>query len=341
MQIGRIGRVSLGTFPTPLQELARLGEALGGPRIFVKRDDMTGLGLGGNKLRKLEYAIAEARALGATAIVTIGGPQSNHVRLTTACANRLGLRCILIIRGDEPPRPTGNLLIDHILDPAEIHFVGADGFPSKGETDPTADEKVNEIVERLRSAGETPYVIPNGCRALHGALGYASCVLETVQQLGERGLAADAIVSAIGTSSTVTGLVLGSSLYASGEIEILGISVATQAASLTERVRGQLDEAARFLGLEVPPADAPLRVLDDYIGTGYGHPTAGMKEAVRLTAKTEGILLDPVYTGKAMAGLIDQIRSGRIDQEKIVVFLHTGGTVGLFAAGHAETFLNA
>jgi D-cysteine desulfhydrase family pyridoxal phosphate-dependent enzyme len=339
MQIGCIERIPLGLFPTPLQELSRLRDVLGGPRLLIKRDDLNGLGLGGNKLRKLEYAMAEARELGATVIVTIGGPQSNHVRLTAACANRLGLRSVLVLRGEEPATPTGNLLIDRILEPEEIHFVGADGYPAKGEADRVAEEKVAEIAARLRRAGERPYVIPNGCRALHGALGYAGCVLEIVGQLHERGLAADTLVCAIGTSSTATGLVLGSRLYAEGEIDVLGISVATDAGALTERIGRQLAEAAAYLDLEPESPDGALQVLDAYVGPGYGIPTEQMREAVRLVAKAEGILLDPVYTGKAMAGLMDQIRSGRIGEEKTVVFLHTGGAPGLFAAEQARGFV--
>lgn len=338
MQIGKLDRVALGTFPTPIQELENLSRRLGGPRLFLKRDDLTGLGLGGNKLRKLEYAMAEARAEGATAIITIGGPQSNHVRLTTAAANRLGLKTILVLRGDEPPRATGNLLVDRILGAAEIHFVGADGFPSKGELDRVADEKAAEIAARLEAEGETPYVIPNGCRAIHGAYGYAGCVLEIVTQLRKQRLAADAIVAAVGTSSTLTGLILGSHLYAQGEIDIIGISVASAAAGVTERVATQLQEAAERLAVDRPVPRSAIDILDDYVGPGYAIPTDAMREAVLLTARTEGIVLDPVYTGKAMAGLIDLVRRRRFREGDVVVLLHTGGIPGLFADSQAETF---
>ena len=341
MQIGHVPRLRLGLFPTPLQELERLTEKLSGPRLFIKRDDLTGLGLGGNKLRKLEYALAEARSAGATAIVTIGGPQSNHVRLTAACANRLGLRCVLVLRGDEPESMTGNLLVDRILGPTEIHFVGGEGFPAKSEADPIADERVAGIVERLRTAGETPYVIPNGCKAIHGALGYADCVMEIVSQLRGLDTAPDAVVSAVGTSSTLTGLILGSHLYAHREIDAVGISVATDAPSLAGRIERQLAEAAALIGSEVAPTAEGIHVFDDYIGPGYGCPTDAMREAVFLVARMEGILLDPVYTGKAMAGLIDLVRTGRLRAGQNVVFLHTGGTPGLFAADQAGAFEDA
>lgn len=341
MQIGDIERIGLGTFPTPLQELRNLTAELGGPRLFIKRDDMTGLGLGGNKLRKLEYAFAEARTRGATVIITIGGPQSNHVRLTTAAANKLRLRTILVLRGEEPTAPTGNLLIDRILGASEIHFVGGSGYPSKADVDRIADERVEEIVERLRAHGETPYVIPNGCKAIHGALGYSGCVLEVLTQLHPLNLAPSAIVTAIGTSSTYTGLVLGSHLYSQGKIDALGISVATATEDLVGRIDRQLTEAVGFLEIDRLVPSESIHVIDDYVGPGYGIPTAAMRDAVFRVARSEGIVLDPVYTGKAMAGLIDLIERGHFSSEDVVVFLHTGGVPGLFADAQSETFANA
>jgi L-cysteate sulfo-lyase len=338
MQIGKLDRVPLGTFPTPLQELKNLRAHLGGPRLFIKRDDMTGLGLGGNKLRKLEYAMAEARTCGATTIITIGGPQSNHVRLTTAAANHLGLKTILVLRGEEPPTATGNLLVDRILGATEIHFVGGDGYPSKNELDRIADEKAGQIAARLEAEGETPYVIPNGCKAIHGAFGYAGCVLETVTQLRAAHLAADAIVSAVGTSSTLTGLILGSHLYAQGEIDVIGISVASPADAISARVAMQVAEAVERLELDLEIPRSSIEILDDYLGPGYGIPTDAMVEAVLVTARSEGVVLDPVYTGKAMSGLIDLVRSGRFGEDDVVVLLHTGGVPGLFADTQVETF---
>jgi len=337
MQIGTVQRIPLGIFPTPLQELRNLSEQLGGPRIFMKRDDLTGLGLGGNKLRKLEYALAEALREKATTVITVGGVQSNHVRLTAAACNRLGLETILILHGEEPRTTSGNLLIDRILGVKEIHFVGGEWHPAKEEIDRIADEKAARIAERLRKEGKVPYFIPNGCRPIHGALGYSGCVLEIVSQLRERNLAADAIVTACGTSSTQTGLILGSYLYGGGEIDVLGVSVATDRTTLTKRIDRQLNEATAKLELDLTIPKKAVRVSDDYIGPGYGLPTEGMKEAILLTARTEGIILDPVYTGKAMAGLIDLIRSGHFQGEEVVVFIHTGGAPGLFAdsqAGH-------
>ncbi len=340
MQLGGIPRLHLGEFPTPLQELKNLGRELGGPRIFVKRDDQTGLGLGGNKLRKLEYALAEAAAQGATVVITVGGPQSNHLRLTTAACNKLSLKTVLVIRGQLPEKPSGNLLIDHILDPSEIHYVGADGFPAKGELDHVADEKAEEIAARLRSNGEVPYFIPNGCRAIHGAMGYAGCVLEMVGQFRDLQLAPTAVFTAVGTSSTQTGLILGAHLFTQDQLDIVGISVANAADLVSERVERQLAEAADFFELTTEfPHDA-IVVLDQYVGDGYGIPTDAMKEAVLMTARFEGVLLDPVYTGKAMAGLIDRVRAGDYTKDDIVVLLHTGGTPALFADTQIDTFID-
>lgn len=340
MQLGGIPRLHLGEFPTPLQELKNLGRELGGPRIFVKRDDQTGLGLGGNKLRKLEYALAEAAAQGATAVITVGGPQSNHLRLTTAACNKLGLKTVLVIRGKLPEKPSGNLLIDHILGPSEIHYVGADGFPSKGELDRVADEKAEEIAERLRSEGEVPYFIPNGCRAIHGAMGYAGCVLELVGQFRDRQLSPTAVFTAVGTSSTYTGLVLGAHLFTQDQLSIVGISVANASDIVSERVVRQLNEAAEAFKLKTKVSREAIVVLDQYVGDGYGIPTTAMKEAVLMTARAEGVLLDPVYTGKAMAGLIDRVRAGDYTNDDVVVLLHTGGTPALFADSQIDAFID-
>jgi len=338
VQLGKVPRLSLGDYPTPIQELANLRKRLGGPRIFVKRDDVGGTGLGGNKLRKLEYALAEANELGATVIVTSGAVQSNHVRLTIACANRLGLGTSIVLRGEEPKAPTGNLLVDQILGPIEVCFVDPRGYASREKLIAATEAKVEEVASRLRRSGEVPYVIPNGCQAIHGALGYASCMLELTGQMHSRGLAPDVVVTACGTTSTQTGLILGSWLYAQGEARVIGISVSGESEALTDRIERQLAEAVDEFGLGLSIPRSAIVVLDDYVGPGYALPTDAMREAVILLARTEGILLDPVYTGKAMAGLIDLVRQGRFREDEVVVFVHTGGVPGLFAEAHSSLF---
>lgn len=337
MQVGEIKRVRLGLFPTPLEELRALSSFLGGPRIFIKRDDLSGLGLGGNKLRKLEYAMAEAQEQGASAVITSGAVQSNHCRLVTAAANRLGLKTYLVLRGEEPELATGNLLVDKILGATEIHYVSTTGAYGDTKGEGPVERKVRELEEILRSEGEVPYYIPNGCRPLHGALGYASCVREVVDQLFDLNLAPDYFVTACGTTSTQGGLILGSELYCQGMAKVIGISISGPREKLVEKIRNSLSEAHAFLGLryEVPQ---DIEVYDDYIGEGYGLPTPAMEEAVELLARKEGIVLDPVYTGKAMAGLIDLVRKGRFHKEEVVVFIHTGGIPGLFASEQLTTF---
>ncbi len=338
MQIGRLKRVRLGEFPTPLQELKNLQKHLDGPRIFIKRDDLNGLGLGGNKLRKLEYAFAEATEQNATAIITTGAVQSNHARLTTAAANKLGFKTYLVLRGEEPNIATGNLLIDKLLAAQEIHYIQGPVYSGKDGIASLMKEKVERLKEDLRERGESTYYIPNGCRSLHGALGFSNCILEIVTQLREAQLSPDCIVTACGTSSTLTGLAIGSILYAQGEAKVFGMSISARKEDLDKKIERGLAEAVDFLDLKQAIDMDLITVYDEYIGEAYGAPTDEMKEAVRLVARTEGIILDPVYTGKAMAGLIDLIRKGRFERDDVVVFLHTGGIPGLFAEQQSATF---
>jgi len=338
MQIGVVKRVSLGIFPTPLQELKCLSSFLDGPRIFIKRDDLDGLGLGGNKLRKLEYAMAEAREEGATAVITTGAVQSNHCRLATAAANKLGLKTHLVLVGEEPRIATGNLLLDKILGVAEIHYViKPDAYEDANEGLDPVNQKVQEIKERLISQGEKSYYIPNGCSPLHGALGYANCVREIVDQLYDYNLAPSCIVTACGSASTQGGLILGSKLYCGGMAQVIGISVSRSKNHLIKKVRTALDETYAFLRLDRSGTQDVI-VYDAYIGDGYGLPTQAMKEAVELVARKEGIILDPVYTGKAMAGLIDLVQKGEFQKQEVVVFVHTGGIPGLFVTDQIAAF---
>jgi len=336
MQLGAIKRVSLGIFPTPLEELKALSRRLGGPRIFIKRDDLNGLGLGGNKLRKLEYAMADALAQGASCVITTGAVQSNHCRLVVAAANKLGLKAYLVLAGEEPELATGNLLLGKILGAAGIYFVSKASAYTKEEKGPV-EQKVRELEAELRARGEVPYYIPNGCKPLHGALGYAGCVREVVDQLFRLGLAPDYFVVACGSTSTQTGLILGTELYCQGRAKVVGISISRRKDQLIEKIDRSLAEAYGFLGLE-DKANHEIIVYDEYVGEGYGLPTPAMREAVELAARTEGIILDPVYTGKAMAGLIDLVRKGYFRKEDVVVFVHTGGIPGLFSSEQMAFF---
>ncbi len=337
MQLDQFPRVQLSQFPTPLEELLRLRAHEGGPRLFIKRDDIGTLGLGGNKLRKLEYALAEALAQKATVVITSGAIQSNHVRLTLAACNRLGLRCEIVLRGDRPPTPTGNLLLDGILGPAAVHLVESTGL-TREELLRETEAKVAAVEEALRGRGERPFVIPNGCAPLHGALGYAACVREIVEQMRAFGAEPHAIVTAYGTGSTYLGLLLGSLLFTGGTTRVIGISIASSRQADEARLRRNFPEVIRQLGLGTLTLPDHVEIYDDYLGPGYAQPTPPMKEAVLLLARREGILLDPVYTGKAMAGLLDLVRRGAFRPEENVVFLHTGGLPALFADTQAPTF---
>ena len=316
-------RVSLAHLPTPLEDAPRLSSALGGPRILLKRDDLTGLALGGNKVRKLEFLLADALAQGADTVLTTGAVDSNHCRMTAAAAARLGLRCILLLATKhEGPPFQGNLLLDHLFG-AEVHFYAAP-VPTAGS------DRLQELADAARARGGKPYVFPAGGSTALGILGYAFMVEELIGQLAARNLTADSVVVASGTGGTHAGLLLGTALFRPNFASIAINVIEADNAALRERTRAVYAEGAALLGLAENQAIPALTVRDGYIGEGYGILTPGCAAAIQLLARAEGILLDPVYTGKAMAGLIDFIRKGEIGADKTVIFLHTGGAPALF-----------
>ncbi len=330
MDLAQFPRVKLCQAPTPLELLPNLTRALGGPQIWMKRDDLTGMGLGGNKVRKLEFLAGEAVAQGADHLVTQGAVQSNHVRQTAAVAMKLGMRCTAVLEhrietNDPAYLGSGNVLLDHIMG-IEVQY-------RPGGSDMQA--AIDEVGATLRHAGGKPYVIPGGGSNAVGATGYAAVAAELVQQANDMGLKVDRLVHATGSAGTQAGLVAG--LHAmSSPIRVLGIGVRNpkdkQEAAVLKLARATLER----LGVERElPAEA-VEANCDYVGPGYGRPTPGMVEAVQMLARTEGIFLDPVYSGKGMAGLIDLIRTGTFKQGENVVFLHTGGAVGLF--GYTDAF---
>jgi D-cysteine desulfhydrase family pyridoxal phosphate-dependent enzyme len=315
------GRVPLAHLPTPLEPMARLGEALGVPRLLVKRDDCTGLALGGNKARKLEYLCAEAQALGCDVLVTGGGPQSNHVRMTSAAANRLGLDCHVALAGKTPEVASGNLLLDGLLG-TELHFTGAVGYYD-------IEASIEELAAMLTRDGRRPFAIPVGGASVTGVLAYADAADELTAQLG--GDEIDCVVVADGSGGTHAGLLAGFGDH----VRVLGVDVGTRP-DLDDVVPRLAEEAARRAGRPAPPAHA---VIDhERFGTGYGALTDETIEALELTARSEGIVLDPIYSGKAMAGLIAAVRDGRIGRDETVVFWHTGGAPALFAERYTSAF---
>ncbi|MEZ4520478.1 MAG: D-cysteine desulfhydrase family protein [Thermomicrobiales bacterium] len=314
-------RQRIATLPTPLHELANLSRELGGPRIVIKRDDLTGLAFGGNKTRKLEYLVADAAAQQATHLITAGGIQSNHVRQTAAAARVAGMQAALVLTEDNPdPDLQGNYLLDKMLD-ATCHIIPAD-------QDSTA--KMDEIAADLRDQGHVPYLIPVGGSSPVGALGYVSAMLELNNQLWEQGINASRLYHAAGSGGTQAGVVLGAALYGA-EYETIGVAVSGTSDQKIERCAELIEETADLLGISNPVGSDDVVVDDTQVGEGYGIPTEATLEAIKLLALTEGIFLDPVYTGKAFAAMLSDIRAGNLNGYETVIFLHTGGTPALFA----------
>ncbi len=327
MLLSDFPRVPLAHLPTPLEPLPRLSEHLGGPEIWVKRDDCTGLATGGNKTRKLEFSMGQALEQGATTIITVGAVQSNHVRQTAAAACKLGMTCEILLEHriadpGELYRHSGNVLLDRLFG-ATLHE-----YPKGADF----DAAMATIADDVTARGGVPYVVPGGASNKVGALGYVGCVEELLQQCDERGIAFDHLVTASGSAGTHAGLTVG--LRASGsDLPVLGIGVGVPHAEQVKRVVDLAIDTAEYVGK--PGCISPEDIVVDcnYIGPGYGQPTEAMNEAVVMLARTEGLLSDPVYTGKALAGMIDYVREGRFGASQKIVFLHTGGAVGLFAYG--------
>ncbi|MEC5291180.1 D-cysteine desulfhydrase [Aurantimonas sp. C2-6-R+9] len=323
-------RLALGHLPTPLEPMDRLSEHLGGPRIWVKRDDCTGLSTGGNKTRKLEFLMADALEKQADCVITQGATQSNHARQTAAAAAKLGLACHILLEdrtgsNDRQYNMNGNVLLDR------LH--GASVAMRPGGADMAA--AMEALADELRAEGRRPYVIPGGGSNPVGALGYVAAAEELMRQADQIGFAIDAIVHATGSSGTQAGLVAGLAALES-DVDLLGIGVRAPREKQEGMVYDLACRTMEHLGAGFVIERERVRANCDYVGPGYGLPTDGMREAVKLLARLEGLLFDPVYSGKGLDGLIDLVGKGRFDGARNVVFLHTGGSAGLF--GYPETF---
>jgi len=319
MLTDKINRISLGHLPTPLHALPRLTEKLGGPQLFVKRDDQTGLATGGNKTRKLEFLVADALDRKADTLITTGAPQSNHARQTAAAAARAGMRCVLVLRGQPPAEHQGNLLLDELLG-AQIRWAERSAVPATMEV----------VAAELRTQGRAPYIIPNGGSNPVGATGYVAAMEELMEQARQMDLRLDRIVFASSSGGTQAGLVVGAKATGYSD-QVLGISVDEKCEDLQALVAQLATATATHLKLGLKFAPGEIAVNADYLGAGYGVLGAPEREAIRLAAEMEGLLLDPVYTGRAFAGMIDLIRKGEIRRDESVLFWHTGGTPALFA----------
>jgi L-cysteate sulfo-lyase len=324
MHLSRFLRVRLAHLPTPLEALPRLSEHLDGPNLYIKRDDCTGLATGGNKTRKLEFLMAEAIQEKADTIITQGAVQSNHARQTAAAAARLGMQCELLFENrvqdpDDAYLNSGNVLLDRLLGATTHHYPKATDM----------NQAMSDLAAELRRKGKRPYIIPGGGSNPVGALGYVNCVLELLAQANEQGLAIDHLVHATGSAGTQAGLIVGLKAMHSG-IPLLGIGVNAAKELQENNVYKLAAETADYIGAGGCVHRDDVVANCDYVGEGYGIATASMKEAVSLLARFEGILADPVYSGKGLAGMIDLIRKGYFKQGENIVFLHTGGSAGLF-----------
>jgi D-cysteine desulfhydrase family pyridoxal phosphate-dependent enzyme len=323
MRLATLPRYLLATLPTPLQRARNLEAALGPrcPRIYLKRDDLTGLAFGGNKARKLEYLLADALANEATTLVTEGAVQSNHARITAAAAVLAGLRCVLVLDARHGSEVAGNLLLDHLLG-AEIHIV-----PDKA----TRTELMASIGDELRAAGERPYLIPTGGSVPIGAAGYVTMVTELLGQLLTIGEAPSRLFFPTGSLGTQAGLVVGARAF-SAPFAVYGVAVEHPVEKLIADGVTLANGTAQLLGIDQRFGGDDITIDAAFIGADYSVPTEEGIEAIRLLARTEAVFLDAVYSGKAMASLISHVRTGELDPNEAVVFLHTGGGPSLFAA---------
>ena len=325
MHLSRFPRVSLAHLPTPLEHMPNLSAELGGPQIWVKRDDCTGLATGGNKTRKLEFVMAAAIEQGADTIVTVGAVQSNHVRQTAAAACKLGLACEVLLehRVKDPSdnyANSGNVFLDRMFAANLREYPGGTDF----------DKALQEVAEEVRSDGGKPYIVPGGASDKIGALGYVNCALELLAQANDRGLVIDHLITATGSAGTQGGLIVGLKATSSN-IPLLGIGVSAPQDEQEQKVFDLAGITADYIGAPGVVKRADVVANCNYIGDGYGIPTESMNDAVMLLARKEGLLFDPVYSGKALAGMIDLVCGGEFSGADNIVFLHTGGSAALFA----------
>lgn len=330
MHLARFPRVRLGHFPTPLEPLPNLTTLLGGPNLYIKRDDCSGLATGGNKTRKLEFLVADAIAQKADVLITQGAVQSNHARQTAAAAAMVGMECKILLEervqnASEEYEESGNVMLDKLLGGEIVQRYPA-GTDMAREMDVLAQE--------LRAQGRRPYVIPGGGSNEIGALGYVACAQEILEQSFNQGLKIDHIVHATGSAGTQAGLVTGFA-GTNSHIPVYGIGVRAPRVQQEENVWKLVQRTMDYLQLPASSIDRSAVVANtDYVGDGYGLPTDTMLEAIKLCAQQDAILLDPVYSAKGMAGLIDLIRKNHFKKGENIVFIHTGGAVGLYGYRH-------
>jgi D-cysteine desulfhydrase len=322
MHIEKLPRFRLAQLPTPIERLARLSRELGGPELLVKRDDQTGLAFGGNKTRKLEFLVGQALEQGADTLVTVGAAQSNHCRQTAAAAAKAGLKCELILNGDRPELPQGNLLINQLLGAREHWIMRSQRA-----------DKLHELPEQLRAQGRKPYVIGVGGSNGVGATGYVVAMMELMEQLSALKLKVDHIVFGSSSGGTQAGLIVGARTTGfTGGLHGLSIDKGDQELESYEKEVAQIaNESAAYIGFDARFDWREIKMIPGYVGKGYGVVGDSEREAIRMMARNEGIILDPVYAGRAFGGLVDLIRKRFFKRGERVLFWHTGGAPALFA----------
>jgi D-cysteine desulfhydrase len=334
MAIAYPSKLSLAQLPTPLQPMDRYSELLGGPRIWLKRDDLTGSVTSGNKIRKLEYTLAHAKAQGCKAVITCGGLQSNHCRSTALLAAQLGMRCSLVLRGEKPSSLSANLLLDTLAG-ANIHFFAESTYNKQLNT-LLNNEKQRYLTEESISA----HIIPTGASDGIGVWGYIECAEELTHDFKRLAIAPSHIIHATGSGGTQAGLTLGAHLYHLAA-QVVAINVCDDETYFQNKVRSDMRDCNSRYQLNVDVEALPINVLDGYVGAGYAKASDEVLACIAEVARTEGIVFDPVYSGKAFYGLTQEIRKGRFSQSTDIVFIHTGGIFGLYAYEDSfKTLLN-
>jgi len=315
-------RIQLANLPTKIEKLERLTKEAGGPQIFIKRDDQTGTEVSGNKIRKLEYVIKEALDQNCDYLITCGGIQSNHARATAAAAAKLGLGAYLVLAGSENEAIDGNYFLDKLLG-ADIEFISREDYSE------SRMEIMEGIKYKLIKQGHKPYIIPEGASDGIGTFGYYTAMEEILEQEKQLGVHFDAIVLAVGSGGTYSGMFLANKILNNNSV-IYGINVGGDAAYFQDRIMGILKDSFRYIDYEASFSKDEIRIIDGYVGVGYALSRPEELEFIHKLARLEGVVLDPVYTGKAMYGLVNEIKKGSMSQYKNILFVHTGGIFGVF-----------
>lgn len=323
-------RLHLANLPTGIEKLGRLSKALGGPEIYIKRDDQTGTEISGNKVRKLEYSLKEAMDNGCDYLITCGGIQSNHCRATAAAAVKLGMKCCLVLRGTDTAPPEGNLLIDRLLG-ADIRFITAEEYSNK------RTKIMESIKQDMEQKGFKPYIIPEGASNGIGSFGYYTAMEEIIQQEKELNTCFDCIVLSVGSGGTYSGLWLANKLL-NHSADIYGINVCDNSEYFKSKIQEILYESMKYMNVNIPVSRDNINIIDGYVGRGYALSRPEELKFIHYLAELEGIIFDPVYTGKAMYGLTEEIKKGTFKDYRNILFIHTGGLFGLFPQGNLFSF---